>query len=105
MRGCSTETDAPPCASPRPRHSRPGPDAPRRTAKLPEDNQTHGETQRGDGHHRPRNRFATGAAHRYRPRLPLLESPIGHAIRWRVAAHPTFITDRIRVDGNALCIG
>ncbi len=72
-------------------------------------------TARVSRHHqadRPRRRCRTagaegdprpaGAAPRDRPRLPELQSPIGHAVGRRIAADPVVDADRLRVDGHAL---
>ena len=42
------------------------------------------------------------AAARHRARLPQLQSPLGHAVGRRVAAHPPVDADRLGADGHAL---
>ena len=45
-------------------------------------------------------RGRVGAAPRHRTRLPELQSSLGYALGWRVAADPLVHTDRVRVDGD-----
>src|SRR5262245_27849577 len=105
MRGSSAETDSAAGASEWAEHTRLGPNAPDRAARLFAVDQTGAQAEGGNRHHLPRDRFAARVTHRHRPRLLGVESPIRDTIRRRVAAHSAFFADRIRPDGNALCAG
>ena len=77
-------------------------DAPGRRARVPEVDQADGPAAGDRRDDRARSGHAARAAHRHRAGLSQPESPVGDAVRRRIAADPAVVADRLGPHGNAV---